>query len=652
MCKLCVFAGTGEGRELIDRLSGRGARITACVATEYGEAILGGHADVEVCHGRMDRAEMADFLRRGKFDAVIDATHPYAAQATENIASACREAGAPCMRLARASGATEADGVFVKDTAACAAYLKDTQGNILLTTGSKELPAFHDLAERLYARVLPMRSSLEACAACGIAPSRIIAMQGPFDEEMNLAMLRAVNARYLVTKDTGDAGGYAAKIAAARKLGATCVVIGRPTREAGLSMEEIVDALERRFSPGPVRKSVTLAGIGMGGDTRTLGLARAVREAECVIGARRMLESMDLRGKQTYAAVAAKDIADFIQRSDCRRFCALFSGDTGFYSGAKALSEALKGAEVEILPGVGSLPYLCSRLGRPWEDVRAVSLHSRDCDFAREVERHPAVFALLGGKRDARATLGRLDDAGLSDLRAYVGERLGYPEERIVAGSVRELRDRKFDALSVLLVENPRAGEYVAAHGLPDEAFERDNTPMTKSEVRSVALSKLRVSQGATVYDVGSGSGSVTVEAALLARHGRVYAVERSPRAVELTRRNVERFRLCNAEVIAGEAPEAFGELPPPTHAFIGGSGGRTEEIVEALLAKNAHVRIVATAVTLETIAELSRLAARFSESDIAEVCVAKPRALGAHRLMTAQNPVYIFTFQNAEDKR
>lgn len=78
MCKLCVFAGTGEGRELIDRLSGRGARITACVATEYGEAILGGHADVEVCHGRMDRAEMADFLRRGKFDAVIDATHPYA----------------------------------------------------------------------------------------------------------------------------------------------------------------------------------------------------------------------------------------------------------------------------------------------------------------------------------------------------------------------------------------------------------------------------------------------------------------------------------------------------------------------------------------------------------------------------------------------
>ena len=140
MCRLCVFAGTGEGRELIDHLSGRGARITACVATEYGEAILGGHADVEVCHGRMDGAEMADFLRRGKFDAVIDATHPYAAQATENIAAACREAGAPCMRLARTSGATETDGVFVKDAAACAAYLKDTQGNILLTTGSKNCP--------------------------------------------------------------------------------------------------------------------------------------------------------------------------------------------------------------------------------------------------------------------------------------------------------------------------------------------------------------------------------------------------------------------------------------------------------------------------------------------------------------------------------
>ena len=211
------------------------------------------------------------------------------------------------------------------------------------------------------------------------------------------------------------------------------------------------------------------------------------------------------------------------------------------------------------------------------------------------------------------------------------------------------LAEESWDPLSVLLIEN--SAGHVVTHGLPDEAFERDETPMTKSEVRSVALSKLALTENAIVYDIGSGSGSVSVEAALQAWRGRVYAVEMKDKAVVLTQRNAEKFHLNNLDVVCGKAPEALSELPAPTHAFIGGSTGNLDRILQCLLAKNPRVRIVATAVTLETITELTEASKAFEFCDVAEINVSKPRTLGRYRLMTAQNPVYIFTMQNGGGK-
>lgn len=652
MCKICVFAGTTEGRELVGALAGRGATLTACVATDYGEALLKGAPDVRVCAGRMDRAEMEAFLRAGKFDQVIDATHPYADRATENIFAACEATDTPYLRLLRGSTAEARDGACVPDVAACVEYLRGTQGNVLLTTGSKELPAFcrdAELRERLYVRVLPMAASLEICEKCGVRPDHILAMQGPFDEEMNLAMLRATRAAWLVTKDTGDAGGYAAKLRAAERAHAQVIVIGRPAQREGQTLSEVLSGLEARFQLSPARKRVVLAGIGMGGaETQTMGLQRALWDADCLIGARRMLNAVDCAAKDTFEAVAADAIAERIRQDEIhRRFLVLLSGDSGFYSGARRLCEALRDLEVEVLPGIGSLSYFCAKLHRPWEDVRAVSLHGRECDLEREVRDHPAVFALVGGEDGAKKALARLEAAGLGACAACVGERLGYPEERVLRGTVASLAQEHIEALSVILIENENWGEARAAHGLPDEAFLRDETPMTKSEVRSIALSKLAPGLRSVVYDVGAGSGSVTVEAAQIARAGRVYAIERKERALELSRKNIERFRLRNVELVAGTAPEALQALPAPTHAFIGGSSGNLRSIVECLLAKNPAVRIVATAVTLETLAELTELSREFRECDVAQVSVGKPRKIGGYMLMTAQNPVYIFTLQN-----
>lgn len=648
MSKICIFAGTSEGRQLVERLSGRGLQMTVCVATEYGEVLLGEHADVEIRAGRMDQAQMETMLRQMNFAAVIDATHPYADKVTENIASACRNCAVDYVRLLRSSDSENSDGVFVENTAACVEYLKNTQGNIFLTTGSKELPAYAELHDRIYVRVLPMPASLESCANSGIAPDHIIAMQGPFDEEINLAMLRMTKARYMVTKDTGGPGGYGAKISAAKKAGVQAVVIGRPMQREGMNLSAVLRMLETKFELLPVRKKVSLVGIGMGSlETRTLGMERAMREADCLIGAKRMLESVEIGRQRTFAAVLAKDIAKYIRESEDHRFAVLLSGDTGFYSGAKGLLAELTDMDVEVLPGIGSLQYFCSKLHRPWENVRPVSLHGRDCDFVGEVRRNAAVFALVGGGNGINLALMRLKKAGMENLRVHVGEKLAYPEERICHGTVEELLNEKWDPLSVLLVENDCADACIVTHGLPDEAFDRDETPMTKSEVRSISLSKLQLTQNSVVYDVGSGSGSVSVECALQANRGKVYAVEMKEKAIALTRRNAEKFGLGNLEVVEGKAPEAL-ELPEtPTHAFIGGSTGSMRGIIDCLLKKNPNVRIVVNTVTLETLAELTEISKEFDFCEIAEVAVTKPRALGRYRLMTAQNPVFIFTLQN-----
>lgn len=651
MHKICVFAGTTEGRRLVERLCDRGVEIVACVATKYGGGLLAAQPGVRVHIGRMNENEMVTFLTQERFSLVVDATHPYADRATENICRACEQVKIEYLRLSRESSAASADGIFMCDIDACVGFLKNTEGAIFLTTGSKEIPAFcadEMLRRRIYARVLPIPDALEVCAHCGLTPERIFAMQGPFDEEMNLAMLHAARARFLVTKDTGDAGGYAAKIRAAERAGVQPIVIGRPPQADGMSLNEAVRELEERFSLADIPKHVVLVGGGMGDSgSRTQAAECALREAECLIGSRRMLDSVDGSGKTMCEAVAAEDIVRIIRSESVRRYAVLLSGDPGFYSGAKRLLNTLSDISVEVLPGIGSLQYFCAKLHRPWENVYCLSLHGREADIVSAVRTHKEIFILLGGNDGAQRALDRLCAAGMGELHAAVGEQLAATGERIVSGSVKELASMDFDSLSVLLIENPHSDEWVVTHGLPDEAFERDETPMTKSEVRSVVLSKLRLTRNATFYDIGSGSGSVTVEVARLVEHGRVFAVEMREKALTLTRRNVEKFGLRNVEVVEGEAPEILARLPAPTHAFIGGSTGRMQAVIDALLGKNPQVCIVATAVTLESISELTQIAKQFTSCDIVEISVAKPRQLGRYRLMTAQNPVYIFSLCN-----
>lgn len=625
------------------------------MATEYGETLIEPAENVAVSAGRLNEEEMEALFRGERFDLVIDATHPYASAVTDNITQACSRTGTEYVRLAREDAASPVDAVCVPDIASAVAFLNSATGNILLTTGSKDLPAFSAIdgfAGRVYARVLPMESSLIQCRESGLEPSHIIAMQGPFSAAMNAAMIESVDAAFVVTKESGRAGGFEEKAAAAAKTGAKLVVIGRPENAArGFSYAETVELLEKRFGFA-ARPAVSVIGAGAGRKgSLTCEAADALAAAECVIGAERLL-ALARPDQARFAAVSAEAIAGHIrEQKQFSRFAVLMSGDTGFYSGTKKLLPLLGFCDVRVLPGVSSLSYLCAALGSSYEDVLTLSLHGRDANLIPAVRGNRRVFALVGGENGAGRLIEELCENGLGNVRVSVGEKLGCPDGKVTSGRSEELTGRFFDALSCVLIENDAPGS--GAPGLPDEAFTRSGegspvVPMTKSEVRAVIMSKLRLTPDSVSWDVGSGTGSVAVEMALAAPRGCVYAIERKPDACGLIRANAAAFGLTNVTAVEGSAPEACRDLPAPTHAFIGGSSGNMREIISLLLEKNPSVRIVATAIALETVAELSAVMGEsgFTETEVVSVNVAKARKLGPYSLMTGQNPVYIFTMQ------
>ena len=245
--KLIVFSGTSEGHALCRFLSSRGQAADVFVATGYGEAVMELLTGITVHRGRLTAAQMAGQMEEGAL--VIDATHPYASEVTRNIKAACAASGAEYLRLLRPR--TPAEGVVtVQDTAEAVEWLKGHEGKVLLTTGSKELDAYTAIpnyAERLYPRVLPTAAVLQKCEALGFPGSHILAMQGPFSHEMNVALLYQTDAQILVTKDTGASGGFAEKLSAACETGATVLVIARPTEEEGMSPAQMQEYLKRRL---------------------------------------------------------------------------------------------------------------------------------------------------------------------------------------------------------------------------------------------------------------------------------------------------------------------------------------------------------------------------------------------------------------------
>lgn len=727
MSGIVIFGGTTEGRKLAEAFAGTALQVSLCVATEYGASLIPSSENLQIHTGRLEPEQMTAFLREAEPELVLDATHPYAAVVTEHIRAACLELKLPLLRVSREQkqGAeTDAeDIIFVDSVEEAAAYLRGTEGRILLTTGSKELEKYaviENYKERCVARVLPTLPVMEKCSGLGFTGKNLIAMQGPFSLEMNVQMIRAAGCRFLVTKESGKEGGYEEKCQAALETGTRLIVVRRP-REAEPQPESCSDTSMRQEARGEekrrkkedcadslpavlglheaivyvcerfgIQEKRSLYLIGAGPGSRELLTGEALgylAMADCIIGAGRILDICrgikGLEDKPMLQSYKKEEIADFLHSHTAYQRAALvYSGDIGFYSGASGVQRLLPGFETVRVSGISSAEYFLNKIGVGREELPMVSCHGQRRNLVSLLLKKGSLFTLLGKGEEINAFCETLAGFGLHETQITVGQRLSYPDERIVSGTPGQLRGQTFGDLSVLYARLPyggaegavrlpedgagealrekqqAVGRYLGTRGLvtpglPDDLFLRDaqegeKTPMTKQGVRILSLSRLELTERAVVYDVGAGTGSVSIEAARLCTDGQVYAIEKKPGAVALLEKNRLRFQVENMTVVEGEAPEILEGLPAPTHVFIGGSSGRLREIIEAVRRKNPKARFVVNAVTLETIAELQRLPEYFPEyedRELLQVSVSAAKKLGGYHLMRGENPVMIAAF-------
>lgn len=681
--RVLIFGGTTEGRELAESLCGRGIHCTVCVATEYGEQIMEEMEALTLHKGRMDAEQMKEFIREGEFLAVVDATHPFAAEVSKNIKTGLADFAVPYIRLKRntdIAGRAQHGIRWFSDTKDCMEALRETEGNILLTTGSKELSVFciEGLRHRLYVRVLPSTESIALCERQGIFGKQIIAMQGPFSAEMNEVLIRQFDIACLVTKESGAAGGFSEKLKAADNTGIPVMVIGNPEKEEpGYSFEEAVREIYRLLGE-PIRLpeiSISLIGTGMGAERfLTLEAKEEIERASVVFGAGRLIKTINEK-KEKYPYYLAEDIIPQLKSMNKSRkvygpaikAAVLFSGDTGFYSGAqklyteleKAIEEKKLDAKVRIIPGISSMSYLAAKAGIGWNDAAVVSIHGRKADILDSVMHAGKTFVLVSGLEDMKYLGGLFCGAGMRDLVITAGYRLSYPEEEIMTLTPPMCMNLHKEGLYCCFIENKKnrekkekeensgAANKKLTHGSKDSAFIRGKTPMTKEEVRDISICKLGLTREAILYDVGSGTGSIAAECARLSGGLQIYAIEKEAEAAALIYKNCQRFGLSNVTVIEGQAPEALLELPSPTHAFIGGSGGRLRDILKALYEKNPVLKVVINAVTLETAGTVTEFLKEFpvEEEEIVQVQISRSKKAGSYHLMQAENPVYIISF-------
>ena len=401
---------------------------------------------------------------------------------------------------------------------------------------------------------------------------------------------------------------------------------------------------------------VNIVGIGPGNPDLLTGEARqAIAASNILLGDKRMLSAFADSSKTVYDTIKTSAIAEVAAKANPAKdvLAVLVSGDVGFFSLAKTISGKLPDCECVRYCGISSLVYFASKLQLSWDDAKIVSMHGRDQNLVAAVAQNKKVFSLTGGDHSPQALCKQLCEHGLGQVLVYVGENLSYPEEKITQGTAEEISALSFPSLSVMMLLNDEANCFEpTVHGLADDLFMRSKVPMTKQEVRSVSMSKLMPKATDVIYDIGAGTGSCSVELALIAKRGKVWAFERNPVAVELLGKNKELFGLTNLDVIAGEALENIKTMPAPDCVFVGGSGGDLCEMLDVIYAKNSKCRIVINAITVETLAQV---AAYYKEHpdyslEIVNVFVARSKKLGSYNLMMAQNPVYVMTALKKED--
>ena len=481
-----------------------------------------------------------------------------------------------------------------------------------------------------------------------------------------------------------------------------------------------------------IKISITLVGAGMGDPGCLTGEVREkINKADMVFGAARL--SAPFSDVRTQKVVDTYRVNDMIEALEGMIRCAendsaeqingdvtdstkqingdtkdhsvtaeriinavfIYSGDSGFYSGAEKAYLRLREwtfslkrehpevqVDIDIMPGISSVSYLAARLKVSWQDAEILSLHGRDFEetlpLVRDAVRYnDKTFVLLSGLEDVKKLVKNLKD--FRDAETFFGYRLSYEDEKLFRVGAGEGLPELQEGLYTVFIRNYAPRTKQLSYGIPtDEYLREEGVPITKEEIREIVLSKLRLFKGCTFYDIGSGTGGVTIDAAGISPDIKVFAIEKKADRVKLLRRNMDKFGLRNIYPVVGEAGEVLlaagsdevvnaGDQEnklqdetnielmkknPPDRVFIGGTEGRLRDIINLLRSYNRDIRVCMTAITVETKNEIMKLLdeGTVSEPDIVEVSISRLAKLGGQHVMKKENDIMVAAFNLTED--
>jgi len=646
MTKIAVFGGTTEGRHIAEFCDKNKIRCSYFAATEAGKMEVDHCKNIEIYQGRLNLEEIISVFNKEMFSVIVDATHPYAVEVSSYIKIACTELGISYLRIIRDDGKlNENEEITYVDTIDdIIGLLNLREGNILITTGSKDAEKYKkvvDYKSRVYIRILPDSETIEKLCNVGFLNEHIITGKGPFSIKENIKAINYTNSKILVTKDSGITGGYYEKIKAANICGCEVVCIRRP-KEIGISeleaMKRLSDMVENR---------VYIIGIGMG-NTEFLceKSKKIINSANVVIGAERMIsicKEIISNNADIYISYDTDKISNIIYDSKDKTVVVLMSGDTGFFSGAKKLMKKLDGC-AEIVAGVSSMSYLASKIGVTWEDACAVSMHGRKSNLPFAVLTHEKTFVLTDGKINEIIAL--LKEYNLADVTVYIGRNLSSEDEKIIkikpADYIQSVENFGLTCLFIINHNYENRMRFIR-----DSEFIRNDTPMTKDCVRNQIISRFNVKKDSVIYDIGAGTGSISLMLARLVPNGRVYAFDVSQGAIEVLEKNKRKFSTDHIECVLGEAPEIIEQnnIPVPDAVFIGGSKGNIKDITD--LFEGKKVPFVMTVITIETYCEVMNLIdeGKIKSAEITQLFITNSVKLGdRYHFMSPQNPVWLIS--------
>lgn len=416
-------------------------------------------------------------------------------------------------------------------------------------------------------------------------------------------------------------------------------------------------------------REIYLIGMGPGSPSLLTEEARdCLLSLDAVAGAARTLALYreiggSVAADRCFESFRTIELLQFLEAlpENCRKVGFLFTGALSVYSGATALTSALEEAGVSrermhFLSGLSSLDYFLDQLGER-RDTAVLSLHGRTGSVLPLLAREGKLLVLLGGRGQLRDIAAELLEFGLSETELVLGSRLSYPEEEIRRGRPADFLDTEADPLSLLYLRfrqesgeaKLQSGDF-CRFGIEDVRFFREKAvPMTKQAARSFTLSQLPLREDALVYDIGAGSGSISVELSLHVPRGRVLAFESEEAALRVLQENRRRFLCGNLHILPGLAPDT---LPPadsfdgkPDLVFIGGSRGRLSSIIKVVLEQSPDCTIAVHAITMETEQEILGIAAEIAESHHLEMLTmmsSELRPLGKYHMRSAQNPITV----------